>query len=38
MFKTQFDKLEIDNYNNLIERNPNLEWAREGFINRVYAV
>ena len=38
MFKTHFDKLEIANYNNLIERNPNLEWARAGFLNRAYEV
>ncbi len=37
-FKKEFDKLELENYNNLIERNPNLEWARAGFINRVYTV
>ena len=38
MFKRHFDKLELENYNNLIEKNPNLEWARQGFENRVYAV
>ena len=37
-FKMQFDKLELENYDNLIERNPHLSWARQGFINRVYAV
>jgi len=36
MFKTSYDRLEIENYNNLIERNPALEWARDGFINRAY--
>ena len=36
MFKAHFDKLELANYDNLIEINPNLEWARKGFINRVY--
>lgn len=36
MFKSHFDKLELANYNNLIEINPNLAWARKGFINRVY--
>ncbi len=37
-FKKEFDKLELSNYNNLIERNPNLAWARNGFMTRVYAV
>lgn len=36
IFKIHFDKLELTNYNNLIERNPHLEWARAGFENRVY--
>lgn len=35
MFKIHFDKLEIQNYNNLIQKNPNLAWARNGFLNRV---
>ena len=38
LFKTHFDKLEIDNYNSLIKRNPNLAWAQNGFLNRAYAV
>lgn len=37
-FKREFDKLELANYNNLIERNPNLSWARKGFEARVYVV
>ncbi len=37
-FKREFDKLELANYDNLIDTNPNLSWARQGFINRVYAV
>jgi len=36
MFKTAYDKLEIENYENLIQRNPNLSWAKQGFINRAY--
>ena len=38
IFKRTFDQLELENYDNLIERNPHLEWARKGFENRVYAV
>jgi hypothetical protein len=37
-FKARFDKLEIENYNNLIARNPHLAWARNGFIKRAYYV
>jgi hypothetical protein len=38
IFKSDFDKLEVSNYQNLIERNPNLEWARKGFLSRAYKV
>lgn len=33
-FDTEFDKLEIENYNNIIENNKSLNYAHKGFVSR----
>lgn len=34
LFKVQFDTREVENYMNIIDKNPNLAYAEDGFLSR----